>query len=241
LEIRYLDNSGFCVFLNETTLIMDYYNDFGTDDIHALDHGVITKDAVKRNEKTYVLSSHVHYDHFNRCIFDLKKHNSNIKYILDSGIKLRNQSCDIKRLKRGEIYKDEHIFIKAFGSTDIGISYLIKAEGKTIFHAGDLNYWHWKEEASVRYAARAKRMFLKILDDIERENCEMDLLFFPVDYRMGNDGDAGAKIMLERFKPKMFVPMHFSNKYSGLEKFKASMKNDNIWAIKKRGDILYYT
>ena len=36
--------------------------------------------------------------------------------------------------------------IKAFGSTDIGISFLVSVDGVDIFHAGDLNWWHWWDE-----------------------------------------------------------------------------------------------
>lgn len=34
-------------------------------------------------------------------------------------------------------------------STDEGVAFLVTAEGRTVFHAGDLNWWHWEGEDPV--------------------------------------------------------------------------------------------
>ena len=36
--------------------------------------------------------------------------------------------------------------IEAFKSTDEGVAFLVRAEGKAIYHAGDLNNWVWEGE-----------------------------------------------------------------------------------------------
>ena len=46
--------------------------------------------------------------------------------------------------------------IRAYGSTDEGVSFLISVEGKQIFHAGDLNFWHWAEESTPEEVAQAR-------------------------------------------------------------------------------------
>ena len=46
--------------------------------------------------------------------------------------------------------------IQAFGSTDVGISFLIHLQGKSIFHAGDLNNWHWSEESTEQEIRKAE-------------------------------------------------------------------------------------
>ena len=56
-------------------------------------------------------------------------------------------STDTVWLKKGDCYADDVLRVHAFGSTDVGISFLVEAEGKKIFHAGDLNNWHWMDEA----------------------------------------------------------------------------------------------
>ena len=32
--------------------------------------------------------------------------------------------------------------ITTFESTDIGVAYLVEIDGRLIYHAGDLNWWH---------------------------------------------------------------------------------------------------
>jgi len=244
LEIYYLDNSGFCVFLDNTTLIFDYYNNKPSKGNKNIDNGVITKKELNRNKNTYVFSSHKHIDHFNDCVLKWKEENKDIKYIFDDGILAhkRKNSTYINFLSEGETYEDDEIRVHAFGSTDIGISFIIKAQGYTLFHAGDLNFWHWEQEAGKRFIERAKKNFMIKLDDIVKKDYDIDILFFPVDYRMGINGDLGAKIVLEKLKPKLFIPMHIRKNIDKIDDFKKINENKDtmIWAIKNRGDVLHF-
>ena len=97
------------------------------------------------------------------------------------------QADDAIYLKKGDAYQDELLTIKAFGSTDVGISFLIETEGRRIFHAGDLNNWHWKDESTPQEVAEAEGNYLKELDIIAKETSVMDLVMFPVDPRLGTD------------------------------------------------------
>ena len=242
MQIHYLDNSGFCIFLENTTLIIDYYNDKSDGD-RTVDSGVITEEELKKNKKTYVLNTHKHADHFNTCVLDWKQKNEEIKYIFDSGIMhgISKREYDISFLSEGEEYKDDSIWVKAYGSTDIGISFMIKAEGYTIYHAGDLNFWHWEDEAGERFVKRAKTQFLNKLDAIIKEEYDIDIMFFPVDYRMGERGDLGSVMAKEALKPKVFIPMHFQKEFDRIEKYKKENedKDTAVWAISARGDVLH--
>ena len=106
-------------------------------------------------------------------------------------------------------HQDELLTIKAFGSTDVGISFLIETEGRRIFHAGDLNNWHWKDESTPQEVAEAEGNYLKELDIIAKETSVMDLVMFPVDPRLGTDFMRGAQQFIDRIKTSVFVPMHF--------------------------------
>ncbi len=60
--------------------------------------------------------------------------------------------------------------VKAYGSTDTGVSYAITlTDGSVIFHAGDLNDWHWSEESTEREVAKAEERFKVIVDRIAEE------------------------------------------------------------------------
>ena len=56
--------------------------------------------------------------------------------------------------------KTKIIRIEAFGSTDVGISFLIDLQGVRLFHAGDLNNWHWSEESTPQEIRKAEGDFL---------------------------------------------------------------------------------
>ena len=92
------------------------------------------------------------------------------------GMRVRD---DIVFMKEEEVYSDGNIKVKAFGSTDIGISFMVEAEGLTIFHAGDLNYWHWKEEADEAFISQAEADFLNKLERIITDDYNINIMFFP--------------------------------------------------------------
>ena len=159
----------------------------------------------------YVLSSHFHPDHFNPEVLKWKEQKPDIKYIFSKDIlkRRRAKADDAIYLKKGDAYQDELLTIKAFGSTDVGISFLIETEGRRIFHAGDLNNWHWKDESTPQEVAEAEGNYLKELDIIAKETSVMDLVMFPVDPRLGTDFMRGAQQFIDRIKTSVFVPMHF--------------------------------
>ena len=41
---------------------------------------------------------------------------------------------------------DGAVRIRTLKSTDEGVAFLVEAEGKSIYHAGDLNWWYWEGE-----------------------------------------------------------------------------------------------
>lgn len=138
----------------------------------------------------------------------------------------------------GECFDDGYACFRAWDSTDIGISLQIEAEGKRIFHAGDLNNWHWREESTEEEVAWAGREFTKALDRMAPAlSGGLDLAMFPVDPRMGSGIEAGAREFRERFAPAWLVPMHFSNDFARMQEFaRTDGGSCHIWAPKQRGD-----
>lgn len=86
---------------------------------------------------------------------------------------------------------------------------MIEAQGKLIFHAGDLNNWHWKDESTPQEVAEAEGNYLKELDIIAKYTQAMDVVMFPVDPRLGTDFMRGAQQFIDRIRTGIFVPMHF--------------------------------
>lgn len=211
MKLVYIYHSGFSIECNDFSILIDYYKD--TEDTYVKNH--------RFPGKFYILSSHSHQDHFNPEILLWKRKRPDIQYLLSYDIK---EKCpfipeDTVFLEKGEIYKDNLLEVKAYGSTDIGISFLIKADGKTIFHAGDLNNWHWNEESTLKEIEAAQKSYLSELQKIASENPSIDVVLFPIDSRLGKDYMLGAEQFLSKIKVGLFAPMHFWGQYADANKF----------------------
>lgn len=124
--------------------------------------------------------------------------------------------------------------IRTFGSTDEGVSFLIELDNRHIFHAGDLNLWHWKDEGDADWTRRAYADFERVMDSLEGER--VDIAMFPVDPRQGRDYDEGARVFLERIKPGILIPMHFWERPEAAEEF--AKRYTNVRALTESGAYL---
>ncbi len=209
-SLIYLYHSGFALCFAHFTVLIDFYQD-STDETHGLLHDEI----LKRRGPLYVLSSHFHQDHFNPHIFSFAARREPVHFVLSRDIyqKRRRQlpeaEADITWLKAGDVYADDNLQITAFGSTDVGVSFFIEAQGLKIFHAGDLNNWHWQDESTPGEAAAAERMYLTELRKIADRVPVLNIAMFPVDPRLGSDYMRGARQFMEQIKTAYLVPMHF--------------------------------
>lgn len=238
MELIYLHHSGFVILMNNSTIVIDYFEDSFSEK-----NGILHNDILKRNGKMYVLSSHFHADHFNKEIFEWGKNKNDITYILSNDIRRKRHipRDSASWLKKGEEFNDNNINIKAFGSTDVGISFLIETEGKTIFHAGDLNNWHWMDESPEDEWKRDEKKFLDEINVISNDYKNIDLVLFPIDPRLGREYMRGGKQFIDLIKPTVFIPMHFWNDYISANKFQqyAISKGIDSPEINCRGQIFH--
>ena len=93
-------------------------------------------------------------------------------------------------------------------------------QGVRLFHAGDLNNWHWSEESTPQEIRKAEGDYLAEIRDLQQEAPADDVALFPVDRRMGRDYMRGALQFVERIKTRIFVPMHFGDDYEGGNAFR---------------------
>lgn len=180
--------------------------------------------SLDKSKPLYIVVSHHHKDHYTKRIFEWSKIFTNIRYVLSkdvvkycrhilnpdsiySGQKPSPES--IIRLAHGESYEDDIVKIDAFGSTDIGNSYAITIDGKTLFHAGDLNAWIWMDESTEEEVEQAIIDYNNILETIYSSYRYFDIAMFPVDSRIGSGYYTGAKIFVRKFEVAHFFPMHF--------------------------------
>lgn len=219
MTLTYIYHSGFAIEAEGVTIIIDYYKDSSETAPH---EGIVHDRLLKRPGKLYVLASHFHPDHFNREVLTWKEQRPDICYLFSKDILKhhRAQADDAIYINKGEEYIDDTLRVRAFGSTDVGISFLIDLQGTTLFHAGDLNNWHWSEESTPQEIRKAEGDFLAEVRLIRQEIPFIRVVMFPVDRRMGKDYMKGAKQFIEQIKTTIFVPMHFGDDYEGGNAFR---------------------
>jgi len=204
MEIYYLYHSGIAVKMDGALLVFDYYrHKVGK----GMEEGCIDERELKAASHVYVFVSHSHSDHFNRVIYDWAEANPNITYILHADVPAAPEGA--VRLSRGEEYSDDFLQVRAFGSTDIGVSFHVQHGGTSLFHAGDLNCWHWQDDGDARYAKVMRDWFDREMRFVRHGITHIDVAFFPVDKRMGSGYEEGPDKFIETMKPAVFIPIHF--------------------------------
>lgn len=237
MKLTYIYHSCFVLEAEKCTLVFDYYKDS--------EEKYVEKHLADFPGKLYVFSSHTHRDHYNPEILEWQQQRPDIQYIFSKDIAELgvDQKENIHFLDKLQTYSDSLLTVKAFGSTDIGVSFLVEVAGKMIFHAGDLNNWHWKEESSEEEAQKAENFYLSELECVATEVKKLDVLMYPIDHRLGKDYTRGAEQLLQRIKVDLFAPMHFWNHFKDANAFAEKAKASGcqrFFPIEKDGDAVEF-
>ncbi len=229
MKITYIGHSGFLAELEKTVLLFDYVQ------------GEIPE--IDRGKKWMVFASHRHQDHFCPDIFALAEKYP-ITYVLSSDILSRRvpeeRQEQTVRLKAGECWEDEGVFVETLKSTDEGVAFLVQAEGQVIYHAGDLNNWHWELETEA-WNRKMEVNYQKFLEPLRGR--EIDAAFVVLDPRQGNSYALGMDYFLQTAKAKKVYPMHCWEEYSVIERWMGehmdSPYRENMVGIKGRGEVFW--
>ena len=187
MNVTYCRHSGFAVRTENHLLIFDY-----------LGEGI---NLPEQQDRAIAFVSHAHGDHFHPSVVEWKNRG---RVSLVTGFDVDAGGI---RMSPGDQIELDGVCVEAFGSTDEGVSFLVNADGASIFHAGDFNFWHWRNEPDEAWIREAEEAFEAVLDTLRGK--EIDLAFFPVDPRMGEGHEEGAMRFIEAMQPKTFIPMHF--------------------------------
>ena len=228
-KIYYLYHSGFAIKTKNHFLIFDDYKEPIENDKTNKGVALLSPENIRDMKNIFVFASHSHEDHFNSSILKWEDYNHNIKYIFSKDITIHKHKLSYNFIGEGEEKSFDDVYVKAYGSTDIGISFLVKVDGLTIFHAGDLNWWQWKED-SLEEQALAEASFKAKIEKLKEEK-SIDIAFFPVDPRLQEYYYKGGEYFAKEIHPKLFLPMHFGNDVGITRKFTEKMRKLNIKAV----------
>lgn len=215
MRITYWGHSGFSVKTKNCLLLFDYQGE--------------GMDKPASSDNVYCFVSHAHRDHFSPL---MRIWNKEGVVRLITGYDLHAGG---KRMRPGEEMQLEDVHVRAYGSTDVGVSFLVEADGARVFHAGDLNLWHWREESTEEEIREAERAFEKELEPLT--DSRPDVAFFPVDPRLGEGCEEGAERFCICAKPRLLIPMHFWDKPEAAIAF-ANKKGNGVRAMTKPGEFL---
>ena len=201
MKLTYIYHSGFAVETEQCAVVIDFWQDPA---------GVIGP-LLAGGKPLYVLASHFHEDHFNPAVLDWGRGRGGVTYVLSKDIMRRRRAPKDAAhwLAKGGSYADGNISVCATGSTDSGVSFVIDVDGCRLFHAGDLNNWHWSDESTPGETMQAEHNYINQLDYLAAVHNTVHLAMFPVDARIGSDYARGARQFLEAVHTDVFVPMHF--------------------------------
>ena len=225
-------HSGFSVACESTILIFDYW--LGEEG-ELTENLQLTPERLSRYKHIYVFISHDHIDHMDPVVFTWKDI-PGIQYIVSSDMPVGTRG---RRMAPGDtIAFSEDVKVTAFDSTDPGVSFLVDFRGLRVFHAGDLNFWHWRDESTMREIEEADAEFRKAIEPISRE--AVDLALFPLDPRQGTMFEAGANFFILSVKPRILIPMHYFHRAEVAMEYArtASCRGTEVIALPGYGDTL---
>ena len=156
MKVTYLEHSGFAAEYKEYVLIFDWYR------------GSLPE--FDQQKKIYVFASHSHYDHFNKKIFGWSEQYPDVRYILSADIAGKEQSEEQSErtvyVTANTKYDFDGIKVQTLHSTDEGVAFIVYMEDKVIYHAGDLNWWHWEEETES-YNEQMRQDYQREIDKLK--------------------------------------------------------------------------
>ena len=197
----FLGHSGFLVELDRVCLLFDW----SEGELPPLP-----------DKPLLVFASHRHQDHFTPDIFRLDNGSREITFLLGSDLKLtdsRKQRWNVSPetaarchvMKGGETRRIGSVTVETLTSTDEGVAFLVTCDGCTVYHAGDLNWWHWEGEDPV-WNQNMEADFKRYMEPLR--NRHIDLAFAPLDPRQGQAAHWGFRYLLELADVQRIVPMH---------------------------------
>ena len=219
MQVTYLQHSGILVENETHQLFFDVISDITS--------------LINFHKKIIFCVSHSHADHFVKS--KIKIEQTGVTYIFSEDVP-RSGFENVHVLAPQEKITVDGIVFKAYASSDLGNAYTIHFDGKTLFFAGDLNWWHWENNSEEANRAEEK-LFKSIVATIEDH--VFDVAFIPVDPRQGNAYHITGDYFLEVFDIAHFVPIHFATNFGITKSFKEHRNlEEKIKCISKTNELL---
>ena len=248
MTVTFLAHSGFLVEWDAFYTLFDFW------------HGELPE--LDKNKPLLVFASHSHEDHFDKRIFTLPALYPDTRFFLSHDISVATRrwarmglnaeiAARITRLRADELHTltvaGEPLSIRTVHSTDTGAAFLLTAEGRMVYHAGDNNWWHWEEEGKAycaNMAAGYRRSIAALAAAVRDEAYDLHLepelaaAMVPMDPRLEDHFGLGAEYLMKQIPVKKLFPMHLWDKFEWIDRFRAEHPNlaDAVVPIRRDGE-----
>lgn len=213
MKVTFIEHSAFLIESAVCTLLFDYYQ------------GPVP--VIDQEKPLYVFASHFHQDHFSKKIFSLFEKHPDVTFVLSSDIKKHHRLPADRRiilLRPDETWEDG-IRVRTLRSNDEGVAFIVTfpddekkppVQFRTVYHAGDLNDWHWDEEEDSLELIKA---YYTELEKIR--GSFFDAAFIPLDPRLEEHAQDGILGFAEYADAEQIYPMHMWGNFSVIDSFLA--------------------
>ena len=202
MRVTFIAHSGFLVELENVCLLFDWWKG----ELPPLP-----------DKPLLCFASHRHPDHFDPRAFSLDDGKRQVRFVLSRDIRLteRNLSkwgvsaetaekCVSVRENETAAPLDG-VTVETLKSTDEGVAFLVTCGGRTVYHAGDLNWWHWEGEDKA-WNRNMEADFKRFIEPLRGRR--IDLALAPLDPRLEGAADWGVRYLLELARVERLIPMH---------------------------------
>lgn len=248
MNITFIAHSGFLVEWDKFYTLFDWWKG----ELPPLDPG----------KPLLVFASHNHEDHFDPRIFGLPARHPDTRFILSHDIRLaarrweelgmteeifaRVTSIRVDSLLATET-AGEALTIRTINSTDAGVAFLLSAEGKLVYHGGDLNWWDWREEGrlyctnmAASYRRAVEKLAAAVRDEAADSGCAgvIAAAMAPLDPRLGESSGLGIEYLLKNVPVAKVFPMHLWENFDAIGGYCRAhpADADKIAAIRREGE-----
>jgi ankyrin repeat protein/L-ascorbate metabolism protein UlaG (beta-lactamase superfamily) len=195
--VHYLNHSGYAIETSKHILVFDYFHNYAAPDNLSLLNGCINMDELK-GKKIVVFTSHDHGDHYDTTIWKWNSPKNNIQYVMGFKPDVKYPYVFIEPREEKNI---EGVRINAIKSSDVGVGFLVEADGIVIYHPGD----------HVNKSPEIAEDFKSEIDYLAGLKKEVDIAFFPVAGCGFPDLEvvkAGNFYVVEKLNPGINISMH---------------------------------
>lgn len=233
MKVTYIHHSAFYIEWNKKVLVFDYYD--GKSSGGCIYNGKMPE--FPEDTEMYVFSSHSHRDHFDMEVLKWSCRYSDIHYIFAKEIKKKLGNSALQRLlpdsditklkeklhymKPQETLEVAGIKVETLKSTDSGVAFVVTCGEQIIYHAGDLNWWHWEGESEEDNKYQ-EHTYKEQVDSLKDKHIQV--AFVVLDSRQGKDMTLGMDYFLENVRADYVIPMHMWKQYECIRQYKAALQ-----------------